>query len=215
MGEAILRAFGEEHVERLTGLTRNQLRYWAETGFFEPSYTAESADGSRTVRVYSFRDVVALRTLGLLRKQHGVSLQHLREVAERLSHLHPDLWSQKTLYVLGKRVVFDDDVTGRRIEPASGQVVADVPLQRVMDDVAVAARALRRRPAERIGKVERHRSIAHNAWVVAGTRIPTRAIKRFHDAGYSIEAIIREYPSLTEADILAALAHEERLAAAA
>lgn len=167
------------------------------------------------VRVYTFRDLLALRTRGLLRREHGVSLQHLREVAARLSHLHPDLWRQKTLHVLGKRVVLDDDVTGRRIEPASGQVVVEVPLWRVMDDVVDAAQVLRRRPTDRIGKVERHRSIAHNAWVVAGTRIPTGAIKRFHDAGYSIEAIIREYPSLTEADILAAPAHEERLAAAA
>lgn len=207
--ESVLEAFGEEHVERLTGLTRRQLRYWDKTGFFKPSYEVSG------VRVYTFRDLVALRTLGLLRREHGVSLQHLREVAERLSHLHPDLWRQKTLYVLDNRVVFDDDSSGLRLEPASGQIVADVPLRRVMGDVENAARALRDRPPEQIGKVERHRSIAHNAWIVAGTRIPTRAVKRFHDAGYSIEAIIREYPSLTEADVRAALAHEEEAAAAA
>jgi DNA-binding transcriptional MerR regulator len=207
--ERVLEAFGEEHVERLTGLTRRQLRCWAKTGFFKPSYEVGG------VRVYTFRDLVALRTLGLLRREHGVSLQHLREVAERLSHLHPDLWLQKTLYVLDKRVVFDDDSSGLRLEPASGQIVADVPLRRVMGNVENAARALRDRPPEQIGKVERPRSIAHNAWIVAGTRIPTRAVKRFHDAGYSIKAIIREYPSLTEADVRAALAHEEEAAAAA
>lgn len=206
--DRVLEAFGEQHVERLTGLTRRQLRYWDKTGFFKPS---RAVDG---IRVYTFRDLVALRTLGLLRREHGVSLQHLREVAERLSHLHPDLWRQKTLCVLDKRVVFDDDSNGLRLEPASGQIVADVALRRVIGDVENAARALRHRPSAQVGKVERHRSIAHNAWVIAGTRIPTAAIKRFHDAGYSIEAIIREYPSLTEADVRAALAHENRLATA-
>ncbi len=50
------------------------------------------------------------------------------------------------------------------------------------------------------------------AWVLAGTRIPTGAIRRFAEAGYTVNQILREYPSLTREDVAAALAHEEALA---
>jgi uncharacterized protein (DUF433 family) len=40
--------------------------------------------------------------------------------------------------------------------------------------------------------------------VFAGTRIPVATVKRYLDAGYDAEAIFREYPSLTSADIEAA-----------
>lgn len=43
-------------------------------------------------------------------------------------------------------------------------------------------------------------------WRIAGTRIPLKAILAFHQDGYSAEAIIRQYPSLTPEDIAAAIA---------
>ena len=58
-----------------------------------------------------------------------------------------------------------------------------------------------------IGKTERHRNIARNQTVIAGTRIPVRSIKAFADAGYSVDAIRKEYPTLTEEDIRAAIKH--------
>ena len=78
---SVIAAFSEASVERLTGLTSAQLRYWDKTGFFAPTY---ADDDRRTPysRIYSFKDVVGLRTLGLLRRQHNVSLQHLRQVAK-------------------------------------------------------------------------------------------------------------------------------------
>ena len=57
--------------------------------------------------------------------------------------------------------------------------------------------------------------MVRNAPVIAGTRIPTAAIRRFREAGYSIEQIIRQYPTLTAEDIKGALAFEERLARSA
>lgn len=41
-----------------------------------------------------------------------------------------------------------------------------------------------------------------------GTRIPTSAIWNLHEAGYSDDQIIYEYPRLSQADIAAALAFE-------
>jgi uncharacterized protein (DUF433 family) len=71
-----------------------------------------------------------------------------------------------------------------------------------------AAERLRERRDDQIGTVVRNRYVVHNAWVVAGTRIPTQGIWNFHQAGYDSAAIIREYPRLTPADVQAAIEFE-------
>lgn len=210
----IIAAFSEDHVERLTGLSKRQLRYWDRTGFFAPSHADEDR---RSVfsRIYSFKDIVGLRTLAKLRNEHEVPLQHLRQVAEALSHLADDLWTTTTLYVLNKRVLLDEDGEGRLREAVSGQYVMSIPLQLIISDTKKDIEELKRRPAEDFGRIVRSKHVNRNAWVVAGTRIPTAAIRQFHEAGYSTEQIIKEYPDLTEEDIKSALAHEEKLGAAA
>lgn len=209
----VIAAFGEGQVEHLTGLTPAQLRYWDRTGFFAPSY-AEEDRGSAYSRIYSFKDVVALRTLGLLRRQHNVPLQHLRRVAEKLSHLEDDLWTKTTLYVLNRRVIFHEPGSGRLRDAVSGQYVLGIPLKKIVADTKRDAEKLRRRPEVKIGRIERSRHESHNATVIAGTRIPTGAIRRFKEAGHTVDQIIAEYPDLTPRDVEAALKHEEASAAA-
>jgi DNA-binding transcriptional MerR regulator len=209
----IVAAFGEEQVERLTGLSKSQLRYWDRTGFFVPSYAEEDRRLPYS-RIYSFRDILALRTLSLLRNQNNVPLQHLRKVADKLRHLKDDLWTKTQLYVHGRKVVFEEPGTGQRQEPVSQQYVMGIPLKKIWTDTRRDVEALRRRPEEKVGHVERSRSVNRNAWVVGGTRIPTGAIRRFNEAGYSTDQILKEYPDLTPADVKAALAHEAQLTAA-
>jgi DNA-binding transcriptional MerR regulator len=209
----VVQAFSEEHVARLTGLSKHQLRHWDRTGFFAPSLATVDRQ-ENFGRVYSFRDLVSLRVLGALRKQFNVSLQHLRQVAQCLKHLGDDKWTKTVLYVLNKKVVVVDPDTQKPREVVSGQYVIPIVLQAVISDTRQAIERFRRRPDEKIGQIERHRQVAQNAAVVAGTRITTAAIKRFHDAGYTIAQIIEQYPDLTARDIEAALAHEEKGAAA-
>ena len=206
----VIRAFSADHVVRLTGLSKGQLRYWDKTGFFRPRYAYEDRRAPYS-RIYSFRDVVGLKTLAILRKEHGISLQHLRTVAHRLSHLKDSLWAETKLYVFNKEVHFKEPHTGKVRGVVSGQYVS-IPLVSIMSDVSRQTEKLRARAPEKTGKVERHRHIARNTWVIAGTRIPTGAIVQFKEAGYSTEQILREYPSLTAADIKAALKHEKTLA---
>jgi DNA-binding transcriptional MerR regulator len=210
---SVIIAFGEEHVERLTGLTPAQLRYWDRTGFFAPSY-AEEGRNSAYGRIYSFKDVVALRTLGLLRRQHNVPLQHLRRVAERLSQLEDDLWTKTTLYVLNRRVIFHEPGSPRLQDAVSGQYVLGIPLKKIVANTKRDAERLRHRPDDKIGRIEQSWNVSHNSAVVAGTRIPTRAIRNFKEAGYTVDQIIAEYPDLTPRDVEAALKHEEASAAA-
>lgn len=140
-----------------------------------------------------------------LRNDAGVPLPHLREVREKLAHLGADLWSKTTLYVLNKRVVFSNPETDRKEEVVTGQGVLQIPLRVVSGDMEAAVTALRQRDAALIGRVERHRNVMHNQAVIAGTRIPVRSIKAFADAGYSVDEIRKEYPTLTAEDILAAI----------
>jgi uncharacterized protein (DUF433 family) len=213
IGNEIIRAFDEDSVTRLTRLTQSQLRYWDKTGFFAPEF-AEPAHGPFN-RLYSFRDVVSLRTLSVLRNQYNVPLQHLRKVADKLSHFGYDLWTRTTLYVLNKKVIFHEPDTDIPQEVVSGQYVIGLTLKTIFSDTKRDVEKMRQRNPEKIGHVERSRHVNHNAWVIGGTRIPTAAIRRFKEAGYSDEEIIAEYPDLTPADIKAALLHEEQKSSAA
>jgi uncharacterized protein (DUF433 family) len=64
---------------------------------------------------------------------------------------------------------------------------------------------LRKRDDSQFGKVSRDRRIAHNQPVIAGTRIPVRAIQAFAAEGYDEVGIMKEYPTLTVEDIRVAM----------
>lgn len=204
-----LMAFSSDQVSRLTGLSAWQLRHWAATDFFLPEYR----DDARRYfgRVYSFRDVVGLRALAKLRKEHKVSLQELRRAGAWLGERFRDPWSTLTIYVVGRRVVFDDPDSGLRLQPGSpSQIALPIKLEKISEETAVAVKRLQRRGAEHYGKVVQNRYLAHNSPVLSGTRVPTVAIWDFHEAGFDAAAIQREYPTLTRRDIQAAIRFEQR-----
>ena len=205
-GAVVIAAFSEDHVETLTGVSKRQLRCWDRDGFFVPSLAYK--DRSRPYsRLYSFRDVVSLKVLNALRNDAQVPLSHLREVKDKLLHLGDDMWTQTILHVLKKRVVFVNPETRNLEEVVSGQGVLQIPLQVVTGDMQAAVKSLYKREPSSIGKFEQKRNRVHNQLVIAGTRIPVRSVKAFHDAGYSIDRIQKEYPTLTEEDIRAAIDH--------
>jgi DNA-binding transcriptional MerR regulator/uncharacterized protein (DUF433 family) len=208
--QSIIAAFSEEQVERLTGLSKAQLRYWDRTGFFAPKFAEEDRRRAYS-RLYSFKDIVALRTISVLRNQHDVPLQHLRKVAEKLSHLKDDLWIKTKLYVLGRKVIFHEPGTGLPREIVSGQYVIGVLLRTIVSDTKKDIEKMHRRDPAKVGRIERSRFVNHNSWVIGGTRIPTAAIRRFKEAGYTNAQIMKEYPDLKRGDIAAALLHEEQL----
>ena len=204
---SIIAAFSEDQAERLTGVTKAQLRYWDKTDFYRPSY----AEDNRRIafsRVYSFKDIVTLRVLSALRNKYSVSLQHLRDVSVRLSQLDPDpgRWAAIQLSVHRKHVVWKEPGTDLPQEIASGQYLAPIQLQEFVADTRDKVEQLiSPRDQTKIGTIERSRYVAHNAHVIAGTRIPVKAIKRFHEAGCTVEKILKEYPDITKEDVEAAL----------
>lgn len=95
------------------------------------------------------------------------------------------------------------------VEPrGAGQEVLPIALEPIASEMRTAADRLRERQRDQIGQIVRNRYVVHNAWVVAGTRIPTEAIWNFHTAGYTTADIIGEYPRLTPEDVRAAIAFE-------
>lgn len=211
----VIAAFGEEQTERLTGVTKSQLRYWDRTDFYRPSY----AERNRRVafsRVYSFNDIVALRVLNVLRNQYGVSLPHLRHVSERLNHLKDERWTGVRLWVLNKRVIWQEPGTGRPQEVLSKQyVVPTIILEDVINETKrdIASCRSPRDPATH-GTIRRSRYVNHNAPVIGGTRIPVQAVQRYLEAGYDTTYILKEYPDLTEDDVAAVVHYQKRSAAA-
>lgn len=208
----VIAAFDEEHAVKLTGVSQPQLRYWSRTGFF----AAEFSDGPHHsfTRAYSFSDIVSLKVLNTLRNQFDVSLQQLRDVKKKLNHLGELRWIGMKLYVLNKKVIWNEPSSKRPQEIASGQFIVHVSLDEVIAQTNKEISKLKERDEATFGKIGKSRYVNHNAAVVSGTRIRVSAVKAFAKAGYSIPRIIREYPDLTKADVEAAILYKEEKAAA-
>ncbi|SMH55237.1 DUF433 domain-containing protein [Mesorhizobium australicum] len=203
----VIAAFTEDQAARLTGVSKRQLASWYKSGFFVPSIDFHES-GRAYSRLYSFRDLLSLRVLNQLRNETRVSFPHLREVKEELSHLGDERWVKSILYVRGKKVVIERE-NATRYEAGSGQEVLQIPLKIVVSGMHERIKQLGVRDADKIGSIERKRGVVHNQAVIAGTRVPVSSVKSFADAGYSVDQIKREYPSLTEDDIRAAIAFDE------
>ena len=202
----IIAAFTREQASRLTGVSQRQLRLWDARGFFAPSLKLE---GSALASLYSFRDLLCLKVIHAIRNEAKIPFAELLKTKQRLAHLGDDLWARTTLYILGKRVVFDDPETGGRQEASSGQGVLQIPLRVVTGTMEDAVRAMRERKSDLIGTIDRKRSVAQNQPVIAGTRIPVRSLQAFAKAGYSVAQINAQYPGITARDIEAALKYED------
>ncbi len=204
---SVVFAFSADDVIHLSGLTKSQLQYWDKLRFFPPQYAANNRRSPHS-RVYSFRDVVGLRTLSLLRNKHNISFQKVRKFAEDLANYDTSLWSKSQVYVFGNEL-YVGEPEGDFAANKEGQLVPIVFLRNVIGEVTQGMKALKQRHSNQVGKVTRSRFVARNAATIDGTRIPVATIKRYWAAGFSTSEILAEYPSLTEEDITAAVAYEE------
>ncbi len=190
--------FSSEQVCSLTKLSKRQLSYWDRTYFFSPELVYERR------RVYSFRDLVALRTIAMLRRK--VPLQELRKVGAWLAARYDAPWSTLRFFVAGRRVVFREPDTGLEVEAGTRQRVFPVDLESIASDLSRDIRKIATRRSTQIGQISRERGVVRNSYVVAGTRIPASAVWNLHQAGLGLRAIRAEYPTLTDRDVRAAVA---------
>ena len=205
----VIAAFSEDQVVRLTGVRKGQLRYWDQTDFYSPSYCNDRhRDGFG--RIYSFRDIVSLKVLGILRNKHDVSVQHLREVKANLGDENRDRWTGVKLYVVNKRVHWREPNTGLPQDVAYKQyVMQPIDLDSIVNGIRDDMRQIIRRDKTTVGTIDKVRSLNQSAPTIGGTRITVEAIARFSAAGYGVGQILDEYPDLTKADVEAALRYSK------
>jgi DNA-binding transcriptional MerR regulator len=202
-------AFGIDEVAELTGLSVRQLQRWDRNGFFEPTY----ADPNRrrpASRIYSRDDVVALRIIARLRELR-VPFAELRSLLPKLPHGKNGKEAPRQLFVFGDSVYFTEaeavvaaSVAQGRCEPTT------IDIETLIAALTEAIERLRERKPEEIDKVVRRRGTMGGVPIIAGTRIPTEFIAWYHDSGYSMDWILREFPRLTPADVRAAVAFESQ-----
>lgn len=203
-----LMAFTTPQTVRLTGIPPNTLQYWESTDVFRATYVSDRPRAAYR-RFYTFRDIVSLRTLRALRSDYGIDLPQVREVGKYLEGHSESPWSSIRFGVSGKAIIFPDPVSGELAAGRPfGQGVMPFDIASVALSTEQEARKLTHRDPGHIGKVSRHRNVMSNAWVIAGTRIPTSAIWSFHEDGASLERTLRAYPDLTAADVESAIKHE-------
>lgn len=195
----VLRAFSVDHAARVTGLSKARLTRWDREGFFSPEQADESDRGNPHSRIYSFGDLVGLRTLAILTDKHRISIPELRKTYPELAKKVKRPWADTRLSVLNGKVVWNLDTVP---QDRHGQIAGrHIELPTIASEVARKAEELRHRNSDQIGATERHKFIAHNARVMAGTRIPVTAIESFIRAGHSDDAIVSEYPTLATFDV--------------
>jgi len=168
--------------------------------------TVSELPGSAVGRLSDFIDRVCLGVLAKLRSK--VLDDELRRIQPPLRQGAVEGWTYVQIVVRNRRLVW----AGSDADTATTSVAS------ITVDVGQGARELhaeierrRDRGPEVIGKVVRSRTVLGNAWVIAGTRIPTETLWSFHEAGFDTDATIKQYPHLTPEDVQAAMEHERRL----
>lgn len=205
---APIMAFTTPQAVKLTGLSARTISRWEDQGVFRASYVDDRPRKAYR-RFYSFRDIVSLRTLHQLRRDHRVPLHQLRRVGDYLQGHAAAPWSSISFRAVGRSVEFIDPASGVLVSSQPfGQGVFSIDLSEIAEETETDATSLLARNPSDIGRIVRHRHTMANSWVLAGTRIPTSAIWNFHEGGATLERILQAYPDLTAQDIQCAIQHE-------
>lgn len=117
-------------VARIFGLNESRVRYWAQTGFINPS----GQRGGR--RLYTFNDLVGIKAAREL-LDRGIPLQRVRRNLHALREALPDV--AQPLARLRVRSDGDELVVEQQegaFEPTSGQMVLDFEVHDLRHDVA-------------------------------------------------------------------------------
>lgn len=197
MDDEQLLAMTRDSAARIARLSLRQVDYWAETGLVVPSVDRKLS-ARRRVRLYGFLDVLALAVAAEL-KTRGVSLQHIRQIVRRLQARYERPLTQLRYATIGKRVYFQHEDGTWEGDLHPDQIVLHEVLNlnpirtRISDGLG--------RDAQQAGQIERRRGALGSKPVLAGTRIPVDTVRRYLEAGRTVEDVLEAYPDLTPADV--------------
>src|SRR5215218_255378 len=128
----VINAYTIDQVAKLTGLSEDQLRRWDLTGIYHPSYPVKRPRSPYN-RIYSFEDLVGLRTIATL-KERGFSTRRLRALGEYLRTISDRPWIEQSFYIdeASKRIFFThQDALLAENPPGQGAMPELFPLARV------------------------------------------------------------------------------------
>lgn len=127
-------SYNAKTVCKLTGITYRQIDYWDKTHFIKPSVS--EAEGTGSVRLYSFQDLVQLKVAKTLKDQ-GVSLQKMRKAVTWLEKNFPDVkkpLAELRLITDGNNVfVLTDDKKKILDTLSKGQLVMSIAVGQIIE----------------------------------------------------------------------------------
>lgn len=196
-------AFSREEAARLAGLSGGQVAEW--TDMVKPSW--------RTSGLYTFRDLVALRTMRRLQEEHKISTQQLRRATRYLAEHSETPWSELRIGVAPRKQLcfWNAQANGWEAADASKQMVDQIALEGVASDLRKAVESDRKRRSSDFGRIVSDRGVCGGAERFAGTRIAVSTVVSLLRSGATLRQVRAEFPTLTRQDIHAA---REKLSAA-
>ena len=186
--------FTEARVRALAGISQRQLRYWAKDlarPVIDRTITAQHG-----VRLYDFDGVLTVLILAKL-KRRSFSLQYLRQVVAYVATEGLD-FAQLRFAVVGSKLHFQRP-DGQWQDAHSSQLVADVVLP--LEPLRAKVRAATQRDPQSVGHFERRRGAMGSKELIAGTRVPVAAVRRYLDRGVPVAEVLEAFPSLQLQDV--------------
>jgi uncharacterized protein (DUF433 family) len=172
-----------------------------ETGLIGPTVERKLTP-HRTVRLYSYQDVLALLIVGVLR-EHRITTRYIREI---VAHIRREGFrvSELQFAIAGSRVHFKTPEgvweDAERPQPVITHVLDLNPLR-------ARLKASMQRDPQLVGQTERRRGAMGSKELIAGTRIPVSTVVRFLARGIAVADILEAYPDLQERDVEAIRHH--------
>lgn len=209
-----IEAFKTEHAARATKVSVRRIRYWDTKGVLSPTLSKTMGKHTNYNRLYTFDDLVGLKAIAELRDSYNVPFQQLRNIGNWLHECYDRPWSSLSFHGIGRgrkaEGLFRDPDGGTLLSATKkGQASFQFELEPIAREIEQHVIELRQRYADQLGRMRRNRNVISKTPVLDGTRVPTTAVWDFYKAGYSIEAILQEYPRLTPVDIQSAIRFDE------
>lgn len=209
-------AFPVPLTSALTGASVDQLAYWRKpTPSHPPLLVPAAAKSGRFL--YSWADVVALRTIVYLRQEK--SLPRIRRAVETLTNLEASEWEHLSKYrlVSSKTTIVVVTPGGKLmdLEQEPGTMLDEVLMRDVLDQFVTE-------DGRKVPRLEQPKpllsvdpEVLGGYPVIAGTRVPYDVVAGLARDGYSGADIVELYPSVDSAAVPDAAEFAKDVAAAA
>lgn len=188
-------AYTADRAAALSGVPKSTLYYWARKGHLQPSV-------SSSPRLWSYKDLLALRTIYWLRQPkkafeldvRPTSMAKVRRALKQIQELRLDLFDNERPIVA---VTLSGDVVLDK-EALPLQLVDGQYLERELIDILGPFEGLEGTRGPSLTQPRTNVRIApgriSGAPHIAGTRLPTQSIYTLRQRGFTIEHLARLYP---------------------